>query len=178
MSDLLDALDSMAEGDLVNVVIDTPSGSASKFKYDKEARCYRLSRLLPRGAVFPYNFGSVPRTAAEDGDALDVLVLAQAPFFVGCLVAVKLIGILTAEQTEGGKTIRNDRLLGAPVTNVNRPLFEHLDDLGAARIGEIEHFFVSYNQAHGRAFKPLGRGGPDDAMQALRKAQDRYANPR
>jgi inorganic pyrophosphatase len=105
-------------------------------------------------------------------------VLAQAPLFVGCLVTVNLVGIVRAEQTESGKTIRNDRLLGAPVTTVNRPMYEHLDDVGPIRLADIEHFFVAYNAAHGRTFEPLGRGAPDDALKALRDAQQRYARRR
>ena len=178
MESLLERLDSTAGDGLANVVIDTPAGSPAKFKYDEKCGCYRLSRLLPQGMAFPYNFGSVPRTAAEDGDPLDVLVLAQAPLFVGCLVNVKLIGIVRAGQTESGTTIRNDRLLGTPVTPVNRALYEHIDAVAPIVLADIEHFFVSYNAAHGRKFEPLGRGGPDDALQALRDAEQRYAKRR
>ena len=90
-----------------------PAAAVPSFKYDAKGRCYRLGRLLPAGMSFPYNFGSIPRTRAEDGDPLDLLVLNTAAFFVGCLVHVRLVGLLVTEQTESGKTIRNDRLLGA-----------------------------------------------------------------
>ena len=86
MSDLLSRLPAFRRDGLVNVVIDTPSGSCAKFKYDAKGRCYRLGRLLPAGMSFPYNFGSIPRTRAEDGDPLDLLVLNTAAFLVGCLV--------------------------------------------------------------------------------------------
>lgn len=174
MYDLLDRLPSFAEDRLVNVVIDTPSGGAAKFKYDRAKRCYRLGRLLPAGAVFPYNFGSIPRTAAEDGDPLDLLVLTEVPLFVGCLAQAKLLGVLVAQQTEAGKTIRNDRLLGAAVTEVNAPLFDTLDDVGPIRLAEIEHFFISYNRAQGREFKPITMGDRGAAEKAVRAAQSRY----
>lgn len=160
---------------LVNVLIDTPSGSTTKFKYDEPNRCYRVSRILPAGAFFPYNFGSIPRTLAADGDPLDILVLESGPFFVGCLVEVKLIGILSASQREPGKTIENDRLLGVPVTEVNPPSIEHIDQIDQTRLAEIEHFFMSYNAAQGREFAPAGRGGPPEAEAGLRAAQRRYA---
>ena len=178
MQSLFERLHSTTGDGLANVIIDTPAGSPAKFKYDEKCACYKLSRLLPGGMAFPYNFGAVPHTAAEDGDPLDVLVLAQAPFFVGCLVSVKLIGIICAEQTERGKTIRNDRLLGAPVTTVNPALYEHIDDVGPILLADIEYFFVSYNAAQGRTFEPLGRGGPDEALQALRDAEQCYAKQR
>lgn len=167
MQNLLSALEPRDAGGLVQVIVDTPRGAANKLKYDEELGCFRLSRILPLGHVFPYDFGSVPRTRAADGDALDVLVLLDAPTTAGCLVTVKLIGGLAAVQTEGRKKIRNDRLVGAPETPTNAARFERLDDVGEERIREIEHFFVAYNQAHGRTFEPHGRLGPDDATKCL-----------
>jgi inorganic pyrophosphatase len=114
----------------VNVVIDTPKGSQNKFKFDEKLGLFRLSRILPAGMRFPFDFGSVPRTRAEDGDALDVLVLMDAPTFPGCLVTVRLLGVLRAKQTEKRKTIRNDRLIAMAETPVNRPDIDSIDELG------------------------------------------------
>jgi inorganic pyrophosphatase len=175
MNDLLDRLDAERDHGLVNAIIDTSSGSTTKFKYDKKLRCYRVSRLLPSGAFFPFNFGSIPRTVAADGDPLDIMVLAPGPLFVGCLVQVKLLGILTARQKAARKTIKNDRLIGAVVTEVNPAPFEHINQVGEVRLAEIEHFFVSYNAAQGRNFTMTGRRGPNEATEALRIAQEQYA---
>jgi inorganic pyrophosphatase len=175
MQNLLSALEPRDAGSgLVNVVVDTPRGCSNKLKYDEEHGCFRLSRILPLGHVFPYDFGSIPRTRASDGDALDVLVLLDAPTFPGCLVTVKLIGGIAAVQVEGRRKVRNDRLVGAPVTPTNAARFHNLDDLGERRVGEIEHFFVAYNQAHGRTFEPTGRLGPDDAAECLDAAIAAY----
>lgn len=81
---------------LVNVIIDTPKGSRNKFKFDEQAECFRLSRILPVGASFPYDFGSIPGTLAEDGDPLDVLVIAEEASFAGCLLSARLIGAVRA----------------------------------------------------------------------------------
>ena len=78
-----------AKSKRINVVIDTPKGSRNKYKYDEDQGLFRVSRVLPAGMQFPYDFGSVPRTLAEDGDALDVLVLTESPTFAGCLVTVR-----------------------------------------------------------------------------------------
>src|SRR6478609_592733 len=86
-------------GDL-NMIIDTPKGSRNKFKYDEQHGLFKLSGVLPAGAVFPYDFGYVPATLGDDGDPIDVLVLMDEPAFVGCLVAARLIGVIEAEQTE------------------------------------------------------------------------------
>jgi len=163
-----------AASGLINMIIDTPKGSRNKFKYDEEARCFRLSRILPAGASFPFDFGSIPKTLAEDGDALDVLLISEAPSFPGCLVTGKLIGIISADQTEKGKTIRNDRLLAVPVTPANSALFSDIDGLPDAWLTEIEHFFISYNKIQGREYSPINRGGPEEAEEALSRAERRY----
>ena len=159
---------------LLHVVIDTPRGSRNKYKFVPDWSCFRLGRVLPRGLSFPYDFGSIPSTAAEDGDPLDLMVLAETPTFVGCLVCVRLLGVIQAEQTEKRKTIRNDRLLGVPVTPVNPPAFQRLADVPERDLGEIESFFVAYNRAHGRKFEPLGRRGAREAERLVRAAQRRY----
>src|SRR4051812_23768477 len=82
----------------INVVIDTPRGSHNKLKFDESLKCFKLSRILPAGLSFPCEFGSIPGTRAEDGDALDVLVLMEAPTFPGCLITTRLIGVIAARQ--------------------------------------------------------------------------------
>ena len=57
----------------INVVVETPKGCRNKFKFDESLQCFRLGKILPLGASFPYDFGFVPGTRAEDGDPLDVL---------------------------------------------------------------------------------------------------------
>jgi inorganic pyrophosphatase len=152
---------------LVRVVVDTPKGSRNKYKYDETLGLYRLSKVLPVGIAFPYDFGFIPSTRAEDGDPLDVLVLGEEAMFPGCLVTVRLVGVIQAEQTEHGKTFRNDRLMGAIETSVNRPAIQTLADLRTEHLDEIEYFFMAYNHLEGRHFKPIGRHGPALAEQLL-----------
>ena len=155
---------------LVRVVIDTPKGSRNKYKFDAELGLLTLSRILPAGMSFPYDFGSIPSTRAEDGDALDVMVLSDAPLFPGCLVYVHLIGVLRAVQKERRKMIRNDRLLASIETPVNKPALTRLDQVNGQQLKEIEHFFRSYNQAHGREFRITGRSGARQAQKMFRDA--------
>src|SRR5437879_5192349 len=75
----------------IDVVIDTPRGSRCKYKFDNTSGHFRLGKLLPRGATFPYNFGFIPSAIGEDGDALDVLVLVDEPVAIGCHVPVRII---------------------------------------------------------------------------------------
>jgi inorganic pyrophosphatase len=164
------------KGGLVNVVVETPRGKRSKLKYDDEIGVFRLRKLLPLGAAFPYDFGFVPSTTGDDGDPIDVLLLTEEPLYPGCLVAARLLGVIEARQTEkGGKPKRNDRVIAAVETPQNRPMARSLAGLGKRHVGEIEHFFVSYNEAEGKKFEVLGRGGPAKARKLLRGAAGRFA---
>src|SRR5687768_1900762 len=95
----------------INVIIETPKGSRNKYEYDEKFGLFVLNEVLPAGASFPFDFGFVPSTKGEDGDPLDVLVLMDEAAYPGVLVPARLIGVIEAEQTEGGKTERNDRLI-------------------------------------------------------------------
>ena len=85
------------------------------------------------------------------------------PAFAGCLVPSNLIGVIEAEQTEGGETSRNDRLIAVAAKSRNHREIRSLDQIAENLVGEIEHFFVSYNEVKGKRFKPLGWSGPDRA---------------
>jgi inorganic pyrophosphatase len=161
------------ESGILNVVIDTPKGSRNKYKYDEERGLFTLSGVLPAGAVFPFDFGFVPATRGGDGDPLDVLVLMDEPAFVGCLVPAHLIGVIEAEQTEGGKTEKNDRLIAVAANSRNHRDLRSLEQVNANLVDEIEHFFVSYNEFKGKRFEPSGRSGPERAQELVEEAEGR-----
>ena len=164
-----------AETDEVNAIVDTPKGSRNKFKYDEDKGMFKLGGVLPLGAAFPFDFGYIPSTRGEDGDALDILILMDEPAFPGCLVPAKLIGVIEAEQTEDGVMSRNDRLVAVAADSRNHSHVRFLGDLNSNVLHEIEHFFVSYNESKGKEFKLLGRAGPDRAREIIRDAQQTSA---
>jgi inorganic pyrophosphatase len=162
-----------ASGD-INAIIETPRGSRNKLKYDPERGLFFLKKMLPAGAVFPYDFGFIPSTVGDDGDPLDVLVLMGESVFPGMLVRVRLIGSIEAEQTEKGKTIRNDRLLAVASACRDNANVQKLTDLGNSLLKEIEHFFVSYNQMEDREFKPIGRADSWRAREQIDEGIKRF----
>src|SRR5204862_1273192 len=109
----------------------------------------------------------IPGTRGEDGDALDALILGEEPTFTGCLVTVRVLGVIEAEQTGKGRTVRNDRMIVIPETEKIRPTARSLADVPKRVLTQIEHFFVSYNHAEGRVFTVLGRRGPRQAMELI-----------
>ena len=157
----------------LNVIIDTPQGSRNKFKFDETLNLFRLRGVLPVGASFPFDFGFIPSTRGGDGDPLDALVLLDEPAFVGCLVEVRLIGVIEATQTVAGKTERNDRLIAVAVESRTHHDVKSLEDLNANLVDEIEHFFVSYNEVKGKIFTPQRRAGPRRARNIVEAATEK-----
>ena len=151
----------------LNVLVETPKGNRNKFKYDESRGLFKLSGLLPVGAVFPFDFGFIPSTLGGDGDPLDVLILMDEPAFPGCLVPARLIGVIEADQTEDGETKRNDRLIAVAIDSRTHNDIQTLDDLNENLVNDIEHFFVSFNEAKGKQFEPLGRFGPERAKKVV-----------
>ena len=139
----------------LNVIIETPKGSRNKFKFDPELGVFRLKKILPPGAVFPFDFGFVPGTLGDDGDPLDVLLLLEEPAFPGCLVPTRIVGVIEANQKQAGKTHRNDRLIAVASAADLYCRVQSLRDLNPEFLDRIEHFFISYNQVEGKVFKPL-----------------------
>lgn len=92
-----------ADENVCRAIIETPRGSRIKFKFEPASGLFEISKFLPKGFVFPFEFGFVPSTVAEDGDPLDVIVLMDEPAHVGCLLKVRLIGTIELEQTEREK---------------------------------------------------------------------------
>lgn len=170
----LTELPTYAETGDLNVIIETPRGSRNKFKYDIKNDLFLLNKVLPAGAVFPYEFGFVPSTLGQDGDPMDILVLMDDPVYPGNLVRVRLIGVIEAEQTEDGKTVRNDRLIGVASECQDYQNVRELDDLDKNLIAQIEHFFISYNQMEGKKFKPIGRPNARQAGKLLEEGHKRF----
>jgi len=117
------------DDDCVVVVIETPKGSSNKLAFEPRYGTFVLKRVLPAGEVFPFDFGFVPSTRADDGDPLDVLVLMDSPVVPGCDVPSRVIGVIEGEQTEDGKTERDDRLLAVAAKSSTHRSIHKLSDL-------------------------------------------------
>src|SRR5437016_424143 len=149
-------------------IIETPKGCRNKCDYDPDSGLFMLGGLLPEGMMFPFDFGFLPSTLGEDGDPLDILVLMDAPAHVGCLIEVRIIGVIQAEQTEDGKTERNDRLLGVAVHSYNHENLDSISDVSKTLLEQLEQFFISYNKQRGKKFRVTGTGGPKKALEYLK----------
>jgi inorganic pyrophosphatase len=154
---------------LIRVVVETPKGAAAKFSYEPKADVFEFGRALPAGIIYPYDWGFIPSTIGEDGDALDGLVVHHTVTTPGIVIKCRLLGALLVEQTEDGKTLRNDRF-------VLYPAKEGADD--AAQDGvparlkkEIEQFFQASILGSKRKIKFGGWQSADDALKGVKKGQ-------
>jgi inorganic pyrophosphatase len=154
----------------VTVVIETPKGSRNKLKFDPATRQFKLSKVMPEGMMFPYDFGFVPSTKAEDGDPLDVLVLTDAGLFPGCQVDCRLIAVIKAEQEQEQETTRNDRLIAVAEASLLYSETKSLDDLNPTVLKQIDEFFVNYQRVRNVRVTILDHGNTSEARMILQKA--------
>ena len=157
---------SRAENKLVNVIVETPKGSRFKFAYTPGIGLLRVKCALPPGKVFPFNSGFIPSTFDDEGHPLDILILNDEPVIAGCLLKAQLLGVVYGEQTENGKTLRHDRLVGEIMYEESSPEFRHVE-LDEDRIAQIEFLFEIYNNLSGKDFKVLGIGNSRQAGQLI-----------
>ncbi len=158
----------------LTVLIETPRNSRNKYKYDSKSRKLQFEATLKGGLTYPFDFGFVPDTLAEDGDPLDVIIFMDQFCAPGCTIEVRLIGVLEAVQTEPNRSIRNDRLLAVHAHSVFFANFKDWSELPSNVCEDISLFFKFSNMTKGREFKVLGWRGPKEAESLLRKAQKKF----
>src|SRR6266404_1965192 len=115
-------------------IIETPKGCRNKFDYDPDSGLFMLGGLLPEGMMFPFDFGFIPATLGGDGDPLDVMVLMDEPAHVGCLVDIRVIGVIQAIQTQNHKTETNDRLLAVAIHSYSHENMSSIEDLNPSML--------------------------------------------
>lgn len=158
------------------VIIETPKGRRNKFKFDPDSGLFTLSRVLPEGFTFPFDFGFIPSTIAEDGDPLDVIVLMDEPAHVGCILRVRIVGVIETEQTEDRKTIRNDRLVAVAIQSFAYRDVKNVSELRNTFVDQVTDFIALYNKDSEKEDKIKGLKGPDTAMDLLEEASRRFGS--
>lgn len=151
-------------------IIESPKESTLKYDYDKELNLFRLSKMLPAGMSFPYDFGFINHTIGQDGDPLDVIVISEFKSFTGCVMDCRIIGAIKAEQTErDGAKMRNDRFIGIPEISVMYQSVKNINGLQKEILHQLQQFFVNYNAQAGKDFKPLQFAHKEVAIELILK---------
>ncbi len=157
----------------LRVVVETPRGANIKIKFDDKLGCFSLSRVLPLGVTYPYDFGFVPQTLAQDGDPIDAMVLIDALTYPGVVISCRLLGALQVEE-RGMRGRPNHRLVVVPVKAARREDWRNFSDLGKRMQQELERFFIMSSAFTSK--DPVVRGwvGPDAANDMVQRAIGRY----
>jgi inorganic pyrophosphatase len=153
---------------MLRVVIETPKGSRNKFAFNPKQHIFELKKVLPAGMTFPYDFGFVPSTEADDGDPIDVLVLMDEPAFPGCVLTCRPVGVIEGEQVDKKTKERNDRIIAVEQDAHSWADINTVDDLGKEFCRELEEFFVNYHKLIGKPYRVLDIKGPGQARRLVK----------
>lgn len=154
----------------LDVIVEIPKGSRNKYEYDYEKKMFRYDRMIFSSMHYPSDYGFVPDTLAEDGDALDALVLVSEPTFPGCLIETHPIGLFRMRDEKGPDA----KLICVPVSDPVWSKITCLEDMNPHLLREIEHFFQVYKDLEK---KKVGIDGWEDkkaAMEAIVSSRQRY----
>jgi inorganic pyrophosphatase len=158
------------EASVVNMIVEIPKGRRSKFEVDKATGLIKLDRYLYSSAVYPGDYGFIPQTLAEDGDALDILVMVNEPTFSGCLIEARVVGIFRMRD----KGLNDYKILAVPHKD---PLFgdiKRLEHVPPHFLREVEFFFATYKQLEGVTIEPLGWASHEEGTAEVRATVERF----
>ena len=131
--------------DRMNVIIEIPKNSNNKYEIDKATGLIKLDRANYSAAAYPVEYGFIPQTLWDDGDAVDVLVLATFPIPPGILVTIRPVALM--EMVDTGE---NDyKIIGVPIEDRRWESVQDLSDINGHTLKEIQHFFETYKQLKG-----------------------------
>ncbi|MEQ1561679.1 MAG: inorganic diphosphatase [Nitrospira sp.] len=154
----------------INVIIEINKGCKNKYEIDKETGLIALDRPLFSAQDYPYDYGFVPQTLWEDGDALDVIVLTTYPLVPGILVRVRPVAIMN--MTDAGE---NDvKIITVPVSDPRWKDVNDLGDINKHTLKEMEHFFTTYKKLQNKEVVIGGFEGKDKAIEAFNQAIKQY----
>ncbi len=129
--------------DSFNVLIEIPNdGGAVKYEFDKDSGALVVDRFFGTSLHYPANYGLIPHTLSDDGDAIDVLVITPVPLLSGALISCRALGMLRMEDESGFDA----KILAVPDDKLT-PLYEDvncIDDLPKSILNEMAHFFEQY----------------------------------
>lgn len=137
---------------IVNVLIEIPAGSKNKYEFDKDLQAFALDRVLYASVQYPFDYGFIPNTLADDGDPLDGMVIMDQPTFPGCVIPARPIGML--EMIDGGD--RDEKLLCVPVKDPRYANVMSLSDIASHRLDEVAEFFRTYKNLEKKVTEILG----------------------
>lgn len=156
--------------DVIYVIVEIPKGSRNKFEYGKELGVIKLDRVLFSSLHYPGDYGLIPRTLYDDGDALDVLVMINEPTFPGCIIEARPIGLF--KMLDQG--LPDDKILAVPASDPIFNGYQDIEDIPQHFLKEVAHFFEVYKDLEGKRAKPVGWESASVAKEQISRAIELY----
>lgn len=160
--------------DDINVIIEIPAFSDPvKYEVDKDTGILFVDRFMGTSMRYPSNYGYIPHSLSEDGDPVDVLVIASAPILSGAVVRCRPIGMLKMKDESGPDA----KILAVPVKQLT-PFYKKVKtykDISEVKLAEIHHFFQHYKDLEDEKWVRIeGWRGPAEARQEILESIARY----
>ena len=163
--------DSDEDHQSLDVFVETPKGSRKKYEYDHEREAMRLDRRLASATLFPADYGYIPGTAGNDGEALDALVLADEPTDPGTLIEVRPVGVFWLETDSGPEA----KIISVPDGDPVWTEVEDIEHVPSHLKTEIENFFEDYKLLEPTSHPSSGGfEGREAAGRAIAEARERH----
>ena len=157
--------------EVLNTIIEIPKFSKNKYEIDKETGLIALDRVMHSAQDYPFDYGFVPQTLWDDGDALDVVVLTTYPLLTGILVPVRPVAIMN--MIDDGES--DAKIIAVPKKDPRWDDVKDLADINAHTLKEIEHFFATYKKVQNKEVTVGGFEGRDAAVAAFQKSRELYS---
>ncbi len=154
----------------VQVLVEIPKGSRNKYEYDKASGRLRFNRMLFSAVHYPSDYGFILDTLADDGDALDALVLVWEPTFPGCLIEAKPVGLFKMWDENRS----DEKILCVPCADPNWNHINNLSGVPPHLLKEIQNFFAIYKELEKKKTGVEGWHDLDEAVTVIKQAQERY----
>lgn len=154
----------------MNVIVEIPRGVKNKYEIDKETGLIKLDRVNHTAQAYPFDYGFVPQTLWDDGDALDVVLLTTEPLFSGLLLEARPVGIM--HMVDGGEA--DEKVIAVPAGDPRFKDIKDIKDVNAHTLKEISHFFATYKQLQEKVVEVGDFEGAEAAKTAFARAVKLY----
>jgi inorganic pyrophosphatase len=152
------------------MIVEIPKGSKCKYELDKETGIMKLDRILYTSTHYPANYGFIPRTYADDGDPLDVLLLCSETLQCMTLVQCYPIGVIT--MMDNGKN--DEKIIAIPFEDPTYNMYKSIFEIPFHIYEEMQHFFKVYKELEGKDTAINETLGPSAAIKIIKKAIEHY----
>lgn len=152
----------------IDMIVEIPFSTNIKYEYDEKLKLLRCDRLLSTSMIYPGNYGFIPNTMGGDNDPIDILLVSNIKLTPGCVVNVKIIGLLETEDEKG----KDEKIIAVFSEKIDKKtkLINDISDLPKTTLENIKHFFTHYKDNESdkwikvNSFKNL-----DDTLQIIEK---------